>query len=145
MNHRNVSITVPAPRDTVFNFLANIENLPKWATEFCERIYLERGTWKALTSQGELFMAFDTDDRTGVIDMRAGFTPEHMNLFPVRVLALPGGGTLVLFTFFQPPDLSDEIYECQYRSLLVEMRGLIARFGGGRLCEPEAGVLLRQS
>lgn len=145
MNNRTVSITVSAPRDTVFNFLADIENLPKWATEFCERIYLERGRWKALTSQGELFIDFEADDRTGVIDMRAGFTPEQMNLFPVRVLALPGGGTLVLFTFFQPPDLSDEIYECQYHSLLVEMRGLIGRFGGVGRCEPEAGVLLGQS
>jgi hypothetical protein len=141
MNNRTVTIAVSAPCAAVFNFLADIENLPKWATEFCERVYLERGSWKALTSQGELFIDFEADDRTGVIDMRAGFTREQMGLFPVRVLALPAGGTLVQITFFQPPDLSEEIYDCQYRSLLVEMRGLIGRFGGGQLYAPAVEVL----
>jgi hypothetical protein len=136
MNNRTIAITVPAPRDTVFNFLADIENLPKWATEFCERIYLEQGRWKALTSQGELFIDFETDDCTGVIDMRAGFTPEHMNLLPVRVIALSTGHTQASFTFFQATGLPDDLYECQYRALLAEVRGLIERFGGGRLYAP---------
>lgn len=141
MNNRTVTVCLPAPRAAVFNFLADIENLPKWATEFCERVSLERDGWKALTSRGELFIEFDPDDRTGVIDMRAGYTRDQMRLFPVRVLALPDSGSAVIFTFFQAPDLSDEIYECQFRSLLIEMRGLIERFGGGRLYAPPAEAL----
>src|SRR5579885_1850345 len=141
MNNRTVTVTLSAPRAAVFNFLADIENLPKWATEFCERVCLERDGWRALTSQGELFVEFEADDDTGVIDMRAGYTRTQMNLFPVRILSLPDGGSVAMFTFFQAPDLSDEIYECQYRSLLVEVRGLIERFGGGKLHAPAAEAL----
>jgi uncharacterized protein YndB with AHSA1/START domain len=31
MNIHPLTVTVSAPRDTVFNFLADIENLPRWA------------------------------------------------------------------------------------------------------------------
>ena len=43
MNIRTIALSVAAPRDTVFNFLADIENLPKWAGSWCERLTLERG------------------------------------------------------------------------------------------------------
>ncbi|MBI3884288.1 MAG: hypothetical protein HY302_00940 [Opitutae bacterium] len=139
MNIRTVTITVPASRDDVFNFLAQIENLPLWATEFAERVYLKDGRWRAATSLGELFVAIDADAGTGVIDLRAGPTPEQMGLFPLRVVARPGGAA-ASFTFFQSPGLPDELDERQYASLLVEMRGLVARFGGGELhAAPAAG------
>src|SRR5882724_288568 len=133
MKIRTVAITVPAARDTVFQFLARIENLPQWATEFCSRVEQRGPRWIAITSQGELVFEIAADAGTGVVDLRAGPAPEQLWLFPMRVFALPSGGTAVMFTFPQPPDLPLEIYERQYASLLVEMRGLIARFGGGEL------------
>lgn len=141
MQTRIVQVHLKSPREAVFNFLADIENLPRWATEFCERVYLERGRWWALTSQGELTVAAEADRATGVIDLYAGPAPDRMGLLPIRVLAEPGGGALVTFTFRQPPELPDELYEQRYRSLLVELRGLIARFGGGTLAAPEAAEL----
>jgi len=133
MNIRTIAITVSAPRDTVFNFLADIENLPKWATEFCERIELRRGRWWALTAQGELIIDCETSVGTGVIDLRAGPSPDQLSLFPIRVLPLGLRQALVSFTFLQPAGLPDELYEKQYQSLLVEMQGLIRRFGGGEI------------
>lgn len=137
MTIRTVHLLVPAPRGTVFNFLADIENLPRWATEFCERVDLVRGRWQALTSRGELLVAAEADGITGVINLRIGPALEQMGTFPIRVLAQPGG-TLAMFTFIQPRGLSDEDYERQYASLLVEMRGLLQRFGGGELHAPAA-------
>jgi hypothetical protein len=58
------------------------------------------------------------------------------------VLPLPGHRTLVSFTFIQPPGLPDELYEKQYQSLLVEMQGLLRRFGGGELHAPDAAPQL---
>jgi hypothetical protein len=139
MHIRTVSVSVAAPRDPVFNFLANIENLPDWATEFCECLELRQGRWWAYTSQGEWLIEADACATTGVIDLRAGPAPDQLGLFPLRVLPLGARGSLVSCTFIQPPGLRDEVYERQYQSLLIEMRGLVRRFGGGKL-HPPAGV-----
>ena len=136
MHIRTIAVTLAAPRDTVFNYLADIENLPKWATEFCERIELRHGRWWASTSQGEMLVEVETSAGTGVIDMRAGPAVDQLGLFPIRVLPLALHRAFVSFTFMQPPGLPDELYEKQYQSLLIEMRGLIQRFGGGELHPP---------
>ena len=137
MNVRTVSLTVAAPRDTVFHFLADIENLPKWATEFCERLELRQGRWWAYTAQGEMLVEAEASAATGVIDLRVGPAEDQLALFPLRVCPLSTGGALVSFTFIQPPGLPDELYERQYQSLLIEMQGLLRRFGGGEIHVPE--------
>ncbi len=135
MKNRTVSITVAAPRDDVFQFLRKVENLPQWATEFCTAVEKRNGYWFAHTSQGEVRFEIAADADTGVLDMWVGPAPDQMSLFPVRVLSL-GEETFVSFTFFQPPEMPDELYEMQYCSLLVEMWGLVTRFGGGDLHAP---------
>ncbi len=128
MNSRTVAIVVAAPQRHVFDFLSRIENLPVWATEFCEGLRKVDGHWKVVTSAGELFFRIDAHAGTGVIDMFGGPTLEQMAVFPVRALALPTGQTAVSFTFFQLPGMPDELYERQYKSLVIEMQGLRKRF-----------------
>jgi hypothetical protein len=130
MNIRTVTIIVPASKDSVFDFLAKIENVPAWATEFCQGIKKEGGHHKVITSSGELFFKIESDRKTGVVDMFAGPTLDQTGIFPCRVIALPGDSAAVSFTFFQPPGMPDEVYEHQYKSLLVEMDGLKKRFNG---------------
>ena len=140
MNIRTVALTVSAPRDTVFNFLADIENLPKWAPGYCERIALERGRWWALTAEGEQVMDMETSAGTGVIDWRAGPLPERMNLIPLRVLALSTRRSLVTLTLIEAPDDPAEAGERRYEILLDAARGLLRRFGGGELHAPPAAL-----
>lgn len=133
MHIRTVSLIVRAPRDTVFNFLADIENLPKWANGFCERVSLQRGRWWALTSQGELTVFTEPDAGTGVIDLHAGQETDRTSPLPIRVLPLSARATLVSITLIQAPEMSDDGYERRYRTLVEEARGLLRRFGGGEL------------
>ncbi|HTL68287.1 MAG TPA: SRPBCC family protein [Lacunisphaera sp.] len=133
MHIRTVSIAVAAPRDPVFNYLANLENLPGWSTEFCERLELRQGRWWAYTPQGEALVDLEVSAATGLLDFQVGPTPDQMALFPVRVLPLGPRRTLVSYTFIQQGAVSDEAYEAQYHALLIVMRGLIRRFGGGEL------------
>ena len=128
MNNRTVTIIVSAAKDAVLDFLSNIENLPAWATEFCEKLKKDGRHYKVVTSAGELFFKIESDRKTGVVDMFAGPTLEQMGIFPCRVISMPDGASAISFTFFQPPDMPDEIYERQYKSLLVEMDGLRKRF-----------------
>jgi hypothetical protein len=127
MTIRTVHLTLAAPREPVFNFLADIENLPLWAGEFCARLELRQGRWWACTAAGEMVVDLESSASTGVIDLRAGPAPDRLGLRPIRVLALPA------------PGMSAEQAERQYRSLLADLRGLRLRFGGGELpgLEPE--------
>lgn len=135
MNIRTVNLSLPAPAAEVFAFFARIDNLPLWATEFCERVWLDGGTWRLATSQGEMTGNFRCHTESGVIDQFIGPSAEQQGLFPIRVFSL-GQVSVVQFTFMQPPGLPDAVYEKQYASLLTEMRGIGRRFGGGTLHAP---------
>ena len=43
MRNRTVTTVISAPRDDVFEYLSNIDNLPDWATEFARELRWEGG------------------------------------------------------------------------------------------------------
>ena len=43
MRHHTVTATLTAPRDDVFAYLADIEKLPEWATEFARELRVVNG------------------------------------------------------------------------------------------------------
>ena len=136
MHIRTIALTLAAPRDPVFNFLADIENLPKWAGGWCERLALERGRWWAFTADGEQVVDLASSAGTGVIDLRAGPLPERMTPLPLRVFALSLRRTLLTVTVIEAPDQTPEAYERRYQLLLAAAGGLLRRFGGGELHPP---------
>jgi hypothetical protein len=133
MNIRTLSLAVSSPRDSVFNLLADIENLPKWTAGYCEHVTLVRGRWWAFTSDGEQVVDLETSAGTGVIDLRAGPSPERMTLTPIRVVALAPRRTLITFTLIEAPEQTPEAFERRYRLLLEAADGLLRRFGGGEV------------
>ncbi len=140
MNIRTIAVTVSAPRDTVFNFLADIENLPRWAGEYCERVSLERGRWWALTTDGEQVVDLESSSGTGVIDLRAGPLPERMNLTPIRVLALSARRTLVTLTVIEATGQAADAYERRYEIFLGAASSLLRRFSGGEVSAPSVAL-----
>jgi hypothetical protein len=124
MNAISLTVTMPAPKDEVFAFLAEIDNLPTWATEFCQELKVVDGAYKVVSPGGELFITYESDPATGVIDMYGGPALETMALFPLRVVPLPGGASAVLATMFQAPGLPDEVFRHQAESLHRELEGL---------------------
>jgi hypothetical protein len=143
MNIRTFAVTVSAPRDTVFHFLADIENLPKWAGGWCERLALEHGRWWALTAEGEQVVDMETSAGTGVIDLRTGPSPERMTPVPIRLFALSSRRTLVSFIVIEAPDRPAADCNLRHDRWLTAARGLIRRFSGGELhvAEPPAEFL----
>jgi hypothetical protein len=121
MESRTATAVVDAPRERVFAYLAEIENLPRWATEFARELKVVDGKAKVVNGLGEFHFRIDADESTGVIDMYAGPTEEALALFPTRVVPLPDGRSAFTFTMFQPPELPDELFESQYQSLLREL------------------------
>jgi hypothetical protein len=136
MRSETVTAVFEAPRESVFSYLAEIENLPEWATEFARDLKRENGDYIVVNNLGEFYFEIRADERTGVIDMLAGPTKEALAIFPTRAISLPGGKTAYSFTMFQAPDMPDELFESQYASLRREFENLARRFGGGAMPAP---------
>jgi hypothetical protein len=127
---RNETLTtvLAAPPEDVFGYLADIENLPEWATEFARRLERVGDDYKVVNGLGEFFFDIRSDPETGVIDMYAGPSKNQMALFPTRVVGLPGGRSAFTFTMFQAPDMPDELFESQHASLQREFANIERRF-----------------
>ncbi len=132
MNSRTLPLTIPAPKAEVFRYLSKIESLPQWATEFCHELRVMNGKPKVLTCPAmgsqELFVEIRSDESTGVIDFLAGPREDRMAVFPARVMDLPGGSTLLLFTVLQGPDTTDQQFEAQVQSLKREFENIKQEF-----------------
>ncbi len=128
MRSETVTTVLPAPKAKVFAYLAEIENLPRWATDFARELKVVDGRHKVVNGLGEFFFAIDADETTGVIDMRAGPTEAEMALFPTRVVELPDGQCAFTFTMFQSPGSSDELFESQHASLRHEFENIEREF-----------------
>lgn len=132
MINRTVTAVLDAPKEEVFTYLASIENLPKWATEFARELKDEDGEAKVVNDLGEFYFRIVADADTGVIDMYAGPTVEELALFPARVISLSAGRSAFSFTMFKQPGTPDELFESQYDSLRREFDNIRARFAADR-------------
>ena len=128
MEARTVTAVLDAPREQVFRYLSDVENLPTWATEFARELRFEDGKTKVVNGLGEFYFSIEADPDTGVIDMYAGPTEEELALFPTRVVGLPGGKVAYSFTMFQGPEMPEELFESQYEALLREFDNIRDRF-----------------
>jgi hypothetical protein len=60
--------------------------------------------------------------------MFAGPTEEQMSIFPTRVVELSENASVYIFTMFQMPGMSDELFNAQYNSLSKEFGNIHRRF-----------------
>jgi hypothetical protein len=123
-----VTTVLHAPSDRVFAYLADIENLPLWATEFARELKVVNGRHKVVNGLGEFFFEIQADAGTGVIDMLAGPEVDQLALFPTRVVPLGHDQTAFTFTMFQWPGQPDELFESQYASLQREFGNIEREF-----------------
>jgi len=128
MRSETVTTIVPASCAAVFEYVSDIEMLPRWASEFARELKREGADYKVVNGLGEFYFEIKADRATGVIDMFAGPTKGQMAIFPTRVVALPDGRTAFSFTMFQAPDMPDELFESQYESLKRELANIEAAF-----------------
>jgi hypothetical protein len=130
VNARSVTTVLPASKERAFAYLADIENLPRWATEFARELKVVNGRHKVVNGLGEFFFEIRADAETGVIDMLAGPTVDQLAVFPTRVVQLPDGRSAFTFTMFQQPGQPDEQFDSQYQSLLRELENVRREVAG---------------
>jgi hypothetical protein len=124
MRSATVTTVLRAPQSTVFEYMADIQHLPEWATEFARELRREGDDYKVVNGLGEFYFTIQADAASGVIDMFAGPTKDAMAVFPTRAVALPDGRTAYSFTMFQAPDMPDDLFDAQYASLRREFHNI---------------------
>jgi len=123
-----VTTVLDAPQSEVFDYMADIENLPRWATEFARELKRDDDGYRVVNGLGEFRFEIRADRPTGVIDMLAGPDRDSMTVFPTRAVALPDGRTAYTFTMFQTPGMPDEVFDAQHASLRREFTNIEAAF-----------------
>jgi hypothetical protein len=122
MRSATVTTVLNAPPSVVFNYMADIEHLPDWATEFARELRHEDGDYTVVNGLGEFSFVIEADRASGVIDMFAGLTKDRMAVFPS--VALPDGRSAYSFTMFQSPDMPDALFDAQHAALQREFANI---------------------
>ena len=121
MNTSTRTLPLAASKEAAFAFLSKIENLPKWATQFCKELKKDaNGRDKIVTPKGEIYFHIEADATTGVIDMHGGPKSGDEAYWPARVVEQPGTGSLFIFTAMQYPGVSDAEFAAQCKGLEAE-------------------------
>ncbi len=106
MKSRTISVVIKCPPGDVYGFVSDARNLLQWATAFCRSIRPAGDAWMLETPLGEVGIRFVERNSLGVLDHVLTFANGQRALVPMRVVA-NGDDSEVLFTLFQPPDMSD--------------------------------------
>ena len=130
MRSRTVTTVLEAPKGDVFDYLADVRNLPDWATEFARELKVVDGKHKVVNGLGEFFVQLHADEETGVIDMLAGPTEEQLAVFPTRVISMGERRSAFIFTMFEQPGQPEDLFDGQYESLVRELAIVESRFSG---------------
>jgi hypothetical protein len=133
MNADTQAITVAASRDDVVAFLADPENLPRWAVGFARGIRREGESWIVQTAQGEMPIRIVADAALGTIDFHMTVAPEIEAVAYSRVLP-NGAGVEYIFTQFQLPGMPDEVFAGQRQALAEELAILPILFRAHAAC-----------
>lgn len=107
----NLSISINSNADEVYAFIANPENLPKWAAGLCKTIQ-KTGTenvWQI--NGGEARVRFVEKNKFRVADHYVRATPGAKEVYiPIRVLEHDATSEVV-FTLFRLPEMTDEEFK----------------------------------
>lgn len=123
LKSKTLSVSIERPPDDVYGFVANPENLPRWATAFCRSVSRSGGRWIVETPDGPMGIRFVDPNPYGVLDHYVSPAPGVEILNPMRVVR-NGHGSEVTFTLFQPPEMSDEKFAEDVGLVERDLRGL---------------------
>lgn len=119
------SIHIQAAPEKVVSFLADPRNLPRWAVGFAKSVREDDGRWLVTTGSAEWVVRVEVEPRFGVVDFFMSPAPGVEGLAGSRVLP-NGAGSEYVFTQFQAPGMSDQVFEQSVRALTHELAVLRA-------------------
>lgn len=95
---RSFHVVVDAPPEVVFDFVNDLENLPRWAYRWCKSIRLVDDGAIVNAPGGEVYFGITSDRDSGLLDWWSGPSMETAERWPTRVTGLPDGRSLYQVT-----------------------------------------------
>jgi hypothetical protein len=119
------TISIRAQPDRVVDFLAEAQNLPRWAIGFARGVKRDGDRWIVMTGSGEMGIRIVADRKLGVVDFYMSPAPGIEGLAASRVIPA-GDGVEYVFTQFQAPDMPDDVFAKNVQALAHELTVLKA-------------------
>ena len=107
MKSKTLTISINCQLKKVYEFVSNLENMPKWAKTFCRSIKKSAGEWVIETPQGLMGIRIASKNELGILDHTVIPAPGVEVFVPMRVVS-NASGSEVIFTLFQQSGMSDE-------------------------------------
>jgi len=123
MKSRVVTIAINCDPQTVYDFVSDLSNLPKWATTFCRAIKVIDGQWLIDTAQGPLKIRIAAKNNLGVLDHYVTTSLGNEVFVPMRVVP-NASGTDIIFTIFQQANMSEEQFQEDARLVAQDLQTL---------------------
>ncbi len=107
---RTFTLAIRRSAAAVYAFVSNPQNLPLWATAFCQSVRRLDNGWMIETPMGEMKLRFAPQNAFGILDHYVSPAPETEIYVPMRVIA-QGHTSLVLFTLMRQAGMSEAAFE----------------------------------
>jgi len=107
LKSKTQTVSIRCPTQKAYEFISNLENLPKWAPAFAKSIAQTGGQWVIQTDQGPVGIRMCEKNSFGVVDHYVSPAPGVEIYVPMRIVA-NGSECEAIFTLFQMPGMTEE-------------------------------------
>jgi len=116
MNSDTQAITIGVGAASVFEFVSNPENLPKWAGGYFKGVYRDQDGWALETDLGRMALDVQADARTGLVDFHIQ-PPIPIKITASCKVTAAGSSSHLTFTHYQIPFLPPKYFERQKQEI----------------------------
>jgi hypothetical protein len=107
MKSRTMNTSINSNPQIVYDFVSNLENLPRWASSTFPSIKEVKGEWFVDTPKGQNKVMLAERNNFGILDHQVKLTSGIEVYIPMRVVKNDDGSEMI-FTVFQTPEMTDE-------------------------------------
>jgi hypothetical protein len=107
MRARTINTSIKSDPKMVYDFVSNLENLPRWASSTFPSIKEVKGEWFVDTPEGQNKVMLAERNNFGILDHHVKLTSGIEVYIPMRVVKNDDGSEII-FTVFQTPEMTDE-------------------------------------
>ncbi|OGW17838.1 MAG: polyketide cyclase [Nitrospirae bacterium GWC2_57_13] len=123
---RHISISINHPAEKVYEFVSNPENLPIWAAGLSGSIQNIKGEWIAQSPMGRILIKFAERNAFGILDHDVTLPSGESVTNAMRVVP-NNDGSEVVFTLYQRPGMSDEVFSEDAMAVKKDLKRLKTR------------------
>ena len=106
-----LSVVIPAAKQRVFDYVADVNNFPLWATEFCQELRREKDHYKVKSPMGELYLRIQAKPDSGEIVFFTTPEEDGQECLPTRVISHTDDTSEYVVDFCQPPGMGEAEFQ----------------------------------